>query len=131
VHYLNKTYSEDIFTNLYAVSLRLTFFPDNKGNTMLYFETNNGILTYWNKMRQVVASPYLITSKTLGSFDKIGFGFKLSNPLWLDINAGLTGGLVRKFELTSRTSSRTIIFDNNQRESLIKIFVTIGLSYKF
>jgi len=130
IHLQYGTYSEDIFTNLYALSLRFTFYTSQNKNSIIYFEGGNGLLTYRNKLKYGY-SPMLITAITSGSFSRFGYGFRITSSLWIDINAGLFTAINKKYKIENKYSEQEITLSKSQYESLSKATLSIGLSYKF
>lgn len=130
VNYLYGIYSEDIYTNLYAFLLRFSFYPDRKKITTIFMESSQGLLSYRNEMiRGSDAS--LLTGQTLGFDSKIGFGVMIFKNTWVDLSGGITGGMMRHFTLRNAYTSTKISFPENQFESLLKLSMQLGVSYKF
>lgn len=100
----------------------------NKKQTgAFHASTSIGYLYYHDDA--VLFIPYKQTAGTVGLVEKIGFDFKISKELSFGLQLSVLLGSVKKFKENVEGNTTTKTLDNNQREGLGRIDLSIGLRF--
>lgn len=130
VHLQYGTYTETIYTNLYAFSIRHNLFLDKQKQITLYEESGMGLLTYRNE-HQFIYTPLLLKAFSPGYYTKAGVEVDLLKWLSFDINAGFFWSFFNHFSVDNGYSVQQNSLPTGQYESLAKVTIEAGLSFKF
>jgi hypothetical protein len=130
VHFYNGTYSEHIYANHYGLSLRHTFFFNKTKKTNVFLEGGSGLVTYRNELH-FLYSPMLLKSVAPGSSIKLGLETDLTKFLSININAGYYLAILKNITVNNGLVVQETTLPKGNYESLGKITLLAGLSYKF
>lgn len=130
VHYYNGTYSEQVYVNHYGLSMRHTLFLNKTKKTNVFLEGGSGIVTYRNEFH-FVDVPMLLKSIAPGSFIKVGMETNLTKHLAFNINTGYYLAFLKNITVNNGLIVQETTLPKGNYESLGKITLFAGLSYKF
>jgi len=130
IHYYNGTFSEQVYVNHYGLSMRHTFFLNKTKKTNVFLEGGSGFVTYRNELH-FLYSPLLLKSVAPGSYIKLGLETKLTKFLSVNINAGYYLAFLKNITVNNGSDIQKMTLTDGNYESLGKITLLAGLSYKF
>ena len=130
VHYYNGTLSEQVYINHYGLSIRHTFFFNKTKKTNIFLEGGSGFVTYRNELH-FIYTPLLIKSIASGSYIKLGVEKNITKYLAFNIDAGYYLAFLKNITVNNGSNVQEITLSDGKYESLGKITLLAGLSYKF
>lgn len=103
--------------------------PSKHNNNALFMAIGFGYLGYKDK-GTIKTESLNITGSTVGALYSLGYDFGLSSKMSLGIKLSLIAGTLDKIKYSSGPYSKTMELEDDERESLSQLNISIGLRFR-
>jgi len=119
--------SDNIRVKFIGPTFNYRYFNTTKRNCFL-MGIGIGYMDYRDK-GFLVSSPVTIKGGTVGTYLSFGYDFGISENLALGFQLTFSSGTLSRITTSDGTSTQTVNLDNDQRENLSRIDLSIGLRF--
>ena len=100
------------------------------GKGIFMFSYGFGYLSYDDSGR-LIDDKVSVTAGTLGACLELGYDFKVTKNMFLGANLGAIGGTLSSCTVTTNGHPEKYTLDKDERESLLHVYLDLGIRYYF